>query len=190
MKEPEVVYCKVINSEKGVQPPPLPKRRENIAASFIDLNSAERIPPPINFTVNRCQRSQNSSSWKRQVVLTIAATIFAIISMVFMSLYFNAEAKMTKCSGNTGKNTAYHIPSLFPVNTVLYLLPVCSECGECSQCRLKKEDAFIMGKIKNKRQAVRPMFVCDMHCLTQLIDFKNSSCTRSWFCLYYYAKNF
>ena len=67
---------------------------------------------------------------------------------------------MTKCSGSekksystnkdTGKNTGYHVPPLSPVNTVLYLLPMCSEYGECSRCPFKKKDAFIKGKNKEE----------------------------------------
>ena len=100
MEEPELVYCEVINSEKDVQPPPLPTRRENIAASFIELNSPGRIPlprSPIIITANRCQRSQTSSSGKTQVILSIAVAIFAINSVVFISLYFTAEAKNRSC---------------------------------------------------------------------------------------------
>ena len=96
MEEPELVYCEVKDSEKDVQPPPLPRRRENIAASFIELNSPRRTPPPwspIIITANSCQRSQNSSSGKTQVVLSIAVAIFAINSVVFMSLYFTSESK-------------------------------------------------------------------------------------------------
>ena len=177
MEEPELVYCEVIDSEKDVQPPPLPTRRENIAASFIELNSPGRIPLPrssITITANSCQRYQTSSSGKTQVVLSIAVAIFAINSVVFMSLYFTSEAKtrsyecqhslpntsrddmlcpriMTNCSGcekksnntnnDTGENTGYHLPSLSSISTVLYLLPMSSEC---SQCPLKKEKAFIL----------------------------------------------
>ena len=97
MEEPERVYCEEIDSEKDVQPPPLPKRRENIAASFIQLNSSGRMHlphSPIFITSNSCQRSQNSSSGKTRVVLSIAVAIFAINSVVFMSLYFKAEAKI------------------------------------------------------------------------------------------------
>ena len=179
MEEPERVYCEEIDSEKDVQPPPLPKRRENIAASFIELNSPGRMHlphSPIFITSNSCQRSQNSSSGKTRVVLSIAVAIFAINSVVFMSLYFKAEAKirsyecqnslpntsrddmlctcpriMNNCSGSekksnntnndTGENTGYHLPSLSSISTVLYLLPMSSEC---SQCPLKKEKAFIL----------------------------------------------
>ena len=161
MEEPELLYCEVIDSEKDVQPPPLPKRRENIAASFIEMNLPGRIPlprSPIIITANSCQRSQKHKvlSGKTQVLLSIAATIFAIISVVFMSLYFTAEAKSRSCecqhslpntnrddmlcprivtnsgseeksnktNNDTGKNTAYHLPSLFPGKIVLYLLPM------------------------------------------------------------------
>ena len=177
MEEPELVYCEVIHSEKDVQPPPLPTRRENIAASFIELDSPGRIPLPrssITITANSCQRSQTSPFGKTQVVLSIAVAIFAIDSVVFMSLYFTAEAKtrsyecqhslpntsrddmlcpriMTNCSGcekksnntnnDTGKNASYHVPFMFSVSTVLYLLPMCSEC---SQCPFKKEKTFIL----------------------------------------------
>ena len=166
MEEPELVYCEVIDSEKVVQPPPLPKRTENIAAASIELNLLGRTPLPWSptiITANSCQRYKNSSSGKTHVVLSIAVAIFAINSVVFMSLYFTAEAKnrscecqhslpntsrddmlcpriMTNCSGcgkksnntnnDTGKNTGYHLPSLFSVSTV--------------QCPLKKEKAFIL----------------------------------------------
>ena len=209
MEEPELVYCEAIDSEKDVQPPPLPKRGENIAAPFIELNSPGRTPlpwSPIIITANSCQRSENSQSGKTQVALSIAVAIFAINSVVFMSLYFTAEEKprsyecqhslpntsrddmlcpriMTNCSGcekkindtnnDTGKNTGYHLPFLFSVSAVLYLLRMYSECSQCGVEKIK--GFYIMGKIKKKR--IRPMFVCDMHCLTQLIEFKNSSWT-------------
>ena len=173
MEEPEHVYCE----ERYVQPPSYRTGKENIATSFIELNLAGRIPLPCSpkiITANSCQRSHNSLSGKTQVVLSTAVVIFAIISVVFISLYFNAEAKnrscecqhslpntsrddmlcpriMTNCSGcekkskktnkDIGKNTGYHLPSLFSVSTVHYLLPMCSEC---SQCPLKKEKAFIL----------------------------------------------
>ena len=159
MEEPELVYCEVIDSEKVVQPPPLPKRTENIAAASIELNLLGRTPLPWSptiITANSCQRYKNSSSGKTHVVLSIAVAIFAINSVVFMSLYFTGEARirscesryslpntsrddmlctcpriMTNCSGSekksnntnidTGKNTAYDLPSLFSVSTVLYM---------------------------------------------------------------------
>ena len=114
MEEPELLYCEVIDSEKDVQPPPLPKRRESIAASFIELNSTRTFPPPIIITANSCQRSRDSSSGKRQVVLSIAAIIFAIISVVFMSLYFTAEAKRISCECQHSLPNTNHDDMLCP----------------------------------------------------------------------------
>ena len=98
MEEPELVYCEVENTEKNVElsRPPLPQRRHNISASFIEVdNSLRRIPPPrlITVTTNVCQRCRQSSTSRSQVVLTIAVVIFAILSGVFMTLYFTTATK-------------------------------------------------------------------------------------------------
>ena len=103
MEETELVYCEAIDSKKEVrqpQPPPLPKRREIISASFIDVQNLSRSISPLRLmplTTNNCQRCRQNSSSKKQVVLSIAVTIFAIFSAVFMTLYFTTKAKCRLC---------------------------------------------------------------------------------------------
>lgn len=111
MEEPELIYCEIKNTEKNVEPPrpPLPRRKKTIPASFIGVNSRRRIPPPrlITFMTSDCERCRQKSASRSQVVLTIAVVIFAILSGVFMTLYFTTETKSKPRDSQKRKASVY-----------------------------------------------------------------------------------
>ena len=92
MDEPDIVYCEVNDVETKVQPapPPLPKRSENIPASFIKVNWPRRNYPPRSITTftNSCKKCCQKSTSKTNVFLRAAVVSFFILSLVFMTLYF------------------------------------------------------------------------------------------------------
>ena len=107
MEKPATIYCDVLDPIEDIQspPPPLPKRNENISVSSSEgLNSFKRTPPlrSMNYITTSCQRCRENSSSKTQAVLSIAVASFAILSAVFMTLYFTTEAK---CRSNDCKNS-------------------------------------------------------------------------------------
>ena len=139
MEEPENVYCEVIDSKKEVrqqQPPPLPKRMELISASFTDVQNLPGSTSPLRsmaLTTNNCQRCRHNTTSKKQVVLSVAVAIFAILSAVFMTLYFTTEAKCRPCQSI----------NYFPNNSHNVTDDVCQNCSitrNCSGYKLDKSN--------------------------------------------------
>ena len=130
MEEPELVYCEEIDSKKEVrqqQPPPLPKRMELISASFNDVQNLSRSTSPLRLmalTTNNCQRYRHNTTSKKEVVLSIVVAIFAILSAVFMTLYFTTEAKCRPCDSN----------NYFPNNSHHVTDDVCQNCSIARSC--------------------------------------------------------
>ena len=88
MDEPDIVYCEVKNVQPA--PPPLPKRSENIPASFTKVNWPRINYPPRSITTftNSCKKCCQKSTSKTNVFLRAAVVSFFILSLVFMTLYF------------------------------------------------------------------------------------------------------
>ena len=93
MDEPDIVYCEVKNVQPA--PPPLPKRSENIPASFTKVNWPRINYPPRSITTftNSCKKCCQKSTSKSQVFLITAVVFFFILSLVFITLYFMSVFK-------------------------------------------------------------------------------------------------
>ena len=115
LEKPVTIYCDVLDPIEDIQspPPPLPKSKENIpVSSSEEQNYFKRTPPlrSMNFITTRCQRCRENSSSKTQAVLSIAVAIFAILSAVFMTLYFTTEVicRSNDCK-NSFRNTSHKV---------------------------------------------------------------------------------
>ena len=113
MEDSEVGYCEVIHLENDAQP--TPRQSQKKEDSILELRTANilpprRIPAPRTHTVltSRCTKCDQNSSSITQVAMKIAVVIIlAILSVVFMVLYFTTNMNwkqnsniVTNCSGS------------------------------------------------------------------------------------------
>ena len=147
MEKPETIYCDVLDPIEDIEspPPPLPKRKENIPVSFSEgLNSLKGGPPrSMNFISTSCQKCRQNSSSKTKAVLSITVAIFAILSAIFMALYFTTEAK---CISNDFKNSFRNTSHK----------DVCQNCSIVSNCSSITNTSNNTGK--NKSYSTRSFF--------------------------------
>ena len=115
MEDSEVGYCEVIHLENDAHT--TPRQSQKKEDSILELRTANilpprRIPAPRTHTVltSRCTKCDQNSSSIPQVAMKIAVVIiFAILSLVFMVLYFTYTTNVnwkqnsnivTNCSGS------------------------------------------------------------------------------------------
>ena len=113
MEDSEVGYCEVIHLENDAHT--TPRQSQKKEDSILELRTANTLPPrripaPRTHTVltSRCTKCDQNSSSITQVAMKIAVVIIlAILSVVFMVLYFTTNMNwkqnsniVTNCSGS------------------------------------------------------------------------------------------
>ena len=103
---PAQVYSDMEDSAKETYEP----LQSKIQAPIVEVLKPETFYSPQQFDISepnsRQQRSQQKFFSATQMLLTVAVTIFATLSVVFMGMYFKAKGKSKPCDcqNNNSKN--------------------------------------------------------------------------------------